>query len=65
MYNKKVMISLFAGLVAALVIGVVGYFKGDVLLFAITNSAQVRAEKAQWDAYVNAYGKEASLPKGQ
>ena len=63
MYNKKLMVSLFAGVFVIAAMGALVFFKGDVLLFAITNSAQVRAEATEWNHYVSNYGKEAVLPK--
>ncbi len=52
--TKRLVISSVIVAVVAIIGGVV-FFKGDVLVFAFTNSAQVRAEKSDWESYVNGY----------
>lgn len=51
--KRLVISSTIAVLLVA--ISAVVFFKGDVLLFAFTNSTQVRDEKADWDSYVKGY----------
>jgi hypothetical protein len=49
------LMTIFA-IVGSLVL--LGVFKGEAILFAITNESQVMDEKASWDAYVKAYPNE-------
>ncbi len=61
MYNKKIMGSLFAGVAFVAIISAIAFFKGEAILFAITNESQVMAEKANWDEHINSYGVDVAV----
>ncbi len=63
MYNKKLLAKLIAGVVLTAGIGALVFFKGDIILFAITNGTEARAEMHRFNAHVASYGEVAHSPK--
>lgn len=63
MDNKKLMAKVIAAVVVTAGIGALVFFKGDILLFALTNGTEARNEMHRFNAHVAAYGDVAHSPK--
>jgi hypothetical protein len=63
MYNYKLLVSLISGLVVVIALGLLTYFKGEAILFAITNETQIMAEKGRWNAHIESYGQVVEVGK--
>jgi hypothetical protein len=63
--NKGLFAALMTIVILVAALGALVFSKGEAVLFAITNEAQVMDEKERWNAHIASYGQVSELPKAQ
>ena len=62
-FNKGLFAALMTIVAIVAIFGLTAFFKGEAILFAITNEGQVMDEKERWNAHIQSYGQVSELPK--